>query len=168
MFTLTHLVFPPFSLPLLSLSPSSQQPLPLSSLSMTSTSHHSPPFLGKGFPGNPAVSQNRGGTRPGKTMPPSSAWIHYGICSRTRLRQPAWLVQVLQSGCRTRPPHCWGSERLSCPRKRRGRRGRGERTVSQGAGDHPSHSICTHIHSTPSPSLTFIVVRKDFYSLAEC
>lgn len=88
----------------------------------------------------------------GSNKNPSSAWIHYGICSRTRLRQPAWLVQVLRSGCRTLPPHCWGSERLSCPKKRRReRKGRGKNKVSQESKDHPSSSIFTHIHSTPHP-----------------
>lgn len=135
---------------------------------LTSTLFHSPPFLAQKLPGNPAVSQNRVGKRPGKTMPPSSAWIRYGICSRTRLRQPAWLVQVLQSGCRTRLPHCWGSEHLSCPRKGRREGGRGKSKVSQKARDHPSNSIFTHIHSTPSPFLTFKIVGEAFYSLIEC
>lgn len=165
MFTLTRAIFFLLSLLCLSLSPSSKQLPVIPCLGLTSTSCHSPPFLVKGLPENPAVSQNKLGKRPGKTMPPSSAWIRFAICSRTRLRQPAWLVQVLRSGCRTRRPHCWGSERLSCPRKRRGW---GESQVSQGARDLPRNSILTHIHSTPSPSLTFTIVGKALYLLTVC
>lgn len=148
------------------LSPSSSQISALC-LKRTSTSHHSPPFLVQGLPGNPVISQNGVGKRPGETMPPSSAWIRYGICSRTRLRQPAWLVQVPRSGCRTRLPHCWGSGRSSCPRKRRREGGRGKSKVSQKAREHLSNSICTHRHSTPSPFLTFKIIGEAFYSLTE-
>lgn len=59
-------------------------------------------------------------------FPPSSVLIHFWTCNKTRLRQPAWLVQAHRWGCRKRRPHCWGSKHLFCPRREGEGRGEGK------------------------------------------
>lgn len=60
--------------------------------------------------------------RPWNGLPPSSAWIHFWTCNKTRLRQPAWRVRAHRWGYRKPPPHCWDSARSSCPATEKGGR----------------------------------------------
>jgi hypothetical protein len=134
----------------------------MSSCSLTSSF---PPFLQRDSETQLHIEQAR--KSPRKMMPPSSAWIHCGTCSRTRLRQPAWLVQVLQSGCRTHLPHCWGSKHWSCPKRWRERRvGERAKWVKRLKPSKQQH-IYTH-PLNPTPSCTFTIIGKDVFSLAEC
>lgn len=47
----------------------------------------------------------------------SFAWTRPGTCSRTRSVPPSWPAPGPPQGCRTRQPHCSGSEHSSCPKR---------------------------------------------------